>query len=86
MIDQARAARADAERLRAYTLGLRLSVRHQLRLGARGVEDGCWAYMRSQRLQAEARLGGWSSLPWQAPRDELDDVLVPVPSRDAGSP
>ena len=79
VIEQARAARAEAHRLRREANVLRVSVREQLRIGAAGVEQGCWQYARSRRLRAVPQPSAWSELPWLQPDDELEGVLFAVP-------
>ena len=75
-IDAARAARAEAQRLRVDSVGLRVAVEENLRLATSGKERAEAATARAGR--AVPVTSPWSRLEWLRADDELSHVLVLV--------
>jgi len=75
-IDAARAARAEARRLRVDSQGLRVAVHQNLRVATAGKERAEAATARLSGLVPVA--SPWSRLEWLREVDDLSRVLVLV--------
>jgi hypothetical protein len=78
-VNAARAARAEAQRLRVDASELRLAVHRSLRLAAARKETAETAAATAARTQRAGLVASpWSSLEWLGDDEELRRVLVPV--------
>jgi hypothetical protein len=75
------AARSDAAVLRREAAALRWTTKLIVR-ESRQRRDACLlSYRCARRLRFQPLFSPWSTLLWNRPRDELDQVLVPVSCR-----
>ena len=80
IIDQARAARMEARRVRTASLGLRVAIRRNNR-GARAKTEQAAAAAEAAREAGRRamRCGSpWSDLDWRRADYEIDRTLVPL--------
>jgi hypothetical protein len=76
--DEAEDARRRSEELRRTAVGLRTSAQRGRDETQRCRRACLRTYVQVHQLWAERVRSGWSDLPWELPRDELDRVLVPL--------
>ena len=78
IIDQARAARMEARRVRTASLGLRVAIRRNS--GARAkTEQAAAAEAAREAGRRAMRCGSpWSDLDWRRADYEIDRTLVPL--------
>ena len=78
LIDEARAARENSQRLRAETVGLKLSCREQAMASRERLKSAEKTTLRVRSRRLEPRPSPWSSLKWAYDDDALQRVLVPL--------
>jgi hypothetical protein len=78
LTDEAEDARRRAEELRRIAVGLRTSAQRGRSERERRRQACLRTYVRLQQLWAGRVRSGWSDLPWELPREELDRVLFPL--------
>jgi hypothetical protein len=80
LIESARAAREEAERVRLASLELRKAVRASSLLARATTEQAAATAAEASRKVQRAMLCGspWSSLEWQREDEHLSHVLVPI--------
>jgi hypothetical protein len=78
LIDEARAARRDALRLRTQTAGLKLSCQARVVIAQRAIATAEQVTLRIEARRIEPLPSPWSTLDWVYDARTLHDVLVPV--------
>ena len=78
LIDEARAVRLEAQRLRRQTAGLKLSCRARIVIAETTLASAEGVALRIEARRAEPLPSPWSTLDWVYDDRTLHDVLVPV--------
>lgn len=78
ILDGARAARDDAQQLRADSLGLRLSARRGVRRSHAAITAAGLSTTAAQARRAQPVVSPWSGLHWARELESVERVLVPV--------
>jgi len=78
VVESARAAREDAERLRAVMLELRRSLRANGHVARERHERAAAVMLSTQTRLARSAPSPWSGLVWRLDYAELERALVPV--------
>ncbi len=78
LIDEARAVRLEAQRLRTQTAGLKLSCRARAVIARTTLATAQQATLRIEARRTGPLPSPWSTLDWVYDDRTLHDVLVPV--------
>ena len=78
LIDEARAVRLEAQRLRTQTVGLKLSCRARVVIARTTLATAQQVTLRLEARRSEPLPSPWSTLDWAYDDRTLDDVLVPL--------
>ncbi len=78
LIDEARAARKDAQRLRTQTAGLKLSCQARVVIARTALATAKQVTLGIEARRIEPLPSPWSTLDWVYDDPTLHNVLVPV--------